>query len=87
MQITFLLGMREVSNAFTLFWIILTGILAGVASDPNPSHERIEMIIYGVLIKHETAGLILYETGCHDDMEKFWGPVILRSTGRASYMI
>lgn len=33
------------------------------------------MIVYGVLIEHATAGLILFETGCHDDMEKHWGPV------------
>lgn len=33
------------------------------------------MIVYGVLIKHATAGLILFETGCHDEMEKHWGPV------------
>ncbi|KAF7547304.1 hypothetical protein G7046_g9041 [Stylonectria norvegica] len=44
------------------------------ASNPNPTHKRIETIIYGVLIKHATAGLILFETGCHDDMEKNWGP-------------
>ncbi len=48
---------------------------AGSASDPNPKHERIEMIVYAVLIEHPTAGLILYETGCHDEMEKYWGPV------------
>ena len=35
------------------------------------------MIVYGVLIKHATAGLLLFETGCHDDMEKYWGPVSL----------
>jgi hypothetical protein len=33
------------------------------------------MIVYGVLIEHATAGLLLFETGCHDDMEKYWGPV------------
>ena len=49
--------------------------VAGSASNPNPKHERIEMIIYGVLIEHATAGLILYETGCHDEMEKYWGLV------------
>lgn len=47
----------------------------GTASNPNPKHKRIELIIYAVLIKHPTAGLILYETGCHDDMQKHWGPV------------
>jgi hypothetical protein len=31
------------------------------------------MIIYGVLVEHATAGLILFETGCHDEMEKHWG--------------
>ena len=34
-----------------------------------------DLILYSVLIEHATAGLILYETGCHDDMEKHWGPV------------
>ncbi len=48
---------------------------AGSASNPNPHHERIEMIVYGVLIEHPTSGLLLFETGCHDDMEKHWGPV------------
>ncbi|RVX74086.1 hypothetical protein B0A52_01918 [Exophiala mesophila] len=47
----------------------------GTASNPNPKHKRIDLIIYAVLIKHPTAGLILYETGCHDDMEKHWGPM------------
>jgi hypothetical protein len=47
----------------------------GTASNPQPKHERIEMIVYAVLIEHPTAGLILFETGCHDEMEKFWGKV------------
>ena len=47
----------------------------GTASNPQPNHERIEMIVYAVLIEHPTAGLILFETGCHDEMEKFWGKV------------
>ena len=45
------------------------------ASNPNPKHERIDLVIYSVLIEHPTAGLILFETGCHDDMEAHWGPV------------
>ncbi|KAK6385855.1 hypothetical protein LTS17_001427 [Exophiala oligosperma] len=48
---------------------------AGSASNPNPVHERIEMIVYAVLIEHPSAGLLLFETGCHDDMEKHWGPM------------
>ena len=47
----------------------------GTASNPQPKHRRIEMIIYAVLIEHPTAGLILFETGCHDEMEKYWGPM------------
>jgi hypothetical protein len=35
------------------------------------------MIVYGVLIEHPGTGLILFETGCHDEMEKYWGPVSL----------
>lgn len=50
-------------------------VSAGSASNPQPKHDRIEMIVYGVLIEHTTAGLLLFETGCHDDMEKYWGPV------------
>ncbi|KAL6249423.1 hypothetical protein RBB50_003276 [Rhinocladiella similis] len=48
---------------------------AGTASNPQPKHQRIEMIVYGVLIEHPGTGLILFETGCHDEMEKYWGPM------------
>lgn len=58
-----------------VYIVALTGNIAGSASNPQPHHERIEMIIFGVLIKHPTAGLLLFETGCHDEMEKHWGKV------------
>ncbi len=38
------------------------------------------MIVYGVLIEHATAGLLLFETGCHDEMEEHWGPVSHRTS-------
>ncbi|OQV09145.1 hypothetical protein CLAIMM_13308 [Cladophialophora immunda] len=48
---------------------------AGSASNPNPKHERIDLVLIAVLIEHPKEGLILFETGCHDDMEEQWGPM------------
>ncbi|KAK6379788.1 hypothetical protein LTS17_005861 [Exophiala oligosperma] len=48
---------------------------AGSASNPNPKHERIDLVLIAVLIEHPKAGLILFETGCHDDMKEQWGPM------------
>jgi hypothetical protein len=49
----------------------------GLASNPNPIHKRVELIIFAVLIEHPTAGLVLFETGCHDEMEKYWGSKVI----------
>ena len=44
-------------------------------SNLNPSHEEVETIVYAVLIEHLTPDLLLFESGCHDDVEKYWGSV------------
>lgn len=63
------------SVLFIYIYLSLTESKAGLASNPHPKHERVDLIIYSVLIEHATEGLILFETGCHDDMQAEWGPV------------
>ena len=58
---------------------------AGSASNPNPKHERIDLVLIAVLIEHPKAGLILFETGCHDDMKEQWGPVSILENDRSLF--
>jgi hypothetical protein len=47
----------------------LQGANGGAASDPNPVNKRRDLALISALIEHPTAGLILFETGCAEDLD------------------
>jgi hypothetical protein len=42
-------------------------------SNPNPVNKRRELILIAGLIHHPDMGLILFETGCAEDLDIAWG--------------
>lgn len=48
---------------------ILRGGNSGSAKEKNPQNKIRELGVFACLIEHPTAGLILYETGCAEDLE------------------
>lgn len=39
------------------------------ASNPNPENKKRDLIVMGALIEHPQAGLILFETGCAENVD------------------
>lgn len=48
---------------------LLQGANSSRASDPDPENKSRDLIIMAVLIEHPNMGLILFETGCAEDVE------------------
>jgi hypothetical protein len=48
---------------------LLRGANGSSASNKNPENEARDLIIMAVLIEHPHMGLILFETGCAEDVE------------------
>ncbi|KAH7127797.1 metallo-beta-lactamase superfamily protein [Dactylonectria estremocensis] len=51
----------------------LQGANASSASNPNPENKSRELISLAVLIDHPEAGLLLFETGCAENLDVKWG--------------
>lgn len=47
---------------------LLRGGNAGTLSNKNPENKRRNLIILSALIEHPGVGLILFETGCAEDL-------------------
>jgi hypothetical protein len=58
---------------------LLRGANSSSASNKNPENESRDLIIMAVLIEHPHMGLILFETGCAEDVEIVSAPSILKS--------
>ena len=65
------LGYLEVDKGF-----LMRGANTSTKSNPKPEHERAKGQLYAILIKHPTAGLILWETGAGHDYPEVWGPPV-----------
>lgn len=48
---------------------ILRGANTSLLSDPNPVNKRRQLVLLSALIEYPGVGLILYETGCAEDIE------------------
>ena len=48
---------------------LLRGGNGSSVSDPNPTNKRRALIILACLIEYPGIGLILYETGCAEDLK------------------
>ena len=48
---------------------LLRGGNTSSKSDPNPVNKRRELIVLSALIEYPGVGLILFETGCAEDLE------------------
>ena len=48
---------------------LLQGANSSRASDSDPENKSRDLIIMAVLIEHPHMGLILFETGCAEDVE------------------
>lgn len=48
---------------------LLQGANSSRSSDPDPENKSRDLIIMAVLIEHPHMGLILFETGCAEDVE------------------
>jgi glyoxylase-like metal-dependent hydrolase (beta-lactamase superfamily II) len=58
---------------------------ASTLSNQNPVSKRRRLIMYAVLIKHPTEGLILYETGAGPDYPEVVGPQVQDIFARVDY--
>ncbi|KAI9723554.1 MAG: hypothetical protein M1828_004150 [Chrysothrix sp. TS-e1954] len=74
------LGYLEVDKAF-----LCRGANTSTQSNPKPDHQREKGQLYAILIKHPTAGLILWETGAGYDYPKVWGPPVNDIFARTDY--
>lgn len=64
---------------------LLRGVNGGSKSDPNPTNKRRDLALIAGLIDHPTAGLILFETGCAEDVDVKWGAPITDVFPRTTY--
>ena len=64
---------------------LLRGANGGSSADPNPTNKRRDLALIAGLIHHPTAGLILFETGCAEDVEVKWGAPITDVFPRTTY--
>ena len=48
---------------------ILRGANASTLSNKNPENKRRELVILSALIEYPGVGLILFETGCAEDLD------------------
>lgn len=48
---------------------IFRGGNTSTLSDLNPVNKRRDLVVLSALIEHPHAGLILFETGCAEDLE------------------
>jgi glyoxylase-like metal-dependent hydrolase (beta-lactamase superfamily II) len=55
------------------------------ASNPQPTHDRREMVMISVLVEHPTEGLILFEVGPGQDYPSVWGPQLCDVFARIDY--
>jgi glyoxylase-like metal-dependent hydrolase (beta-lactamase superfamily II) len=69
----------------TLNYRLLRGVNGGSKSDPNPTNKRRDLALIAGLINHPTEGLILFETGCAEDVEVKWGAPITDVFPRTTY--
>lgn len=49
---------------------ILLGANGSSTSDPNPTHKRTDLMLIAGLINHPEFGLILFETGSAEDIQR-----------------
>lgn len=48
---------------------LLRGANTSTLSNPNPENKRRDLTVLAGLIEHPDMGLILFETGCAEDLE------------------
>jgi len=48
---------------------LLRGANAGTLSNKNPENKRRDLILLSALIEYPGVGLILFETGCAEDLD------------------
>jgi len=48
---------------------LLRGSNSGTMSNKNPENKRRDLIVLAALIEHPDVGLILFETGCAEDID------------------
>jgi hypothetical protein len=59
---------------------LLRGANSSSSSNKNPENEARDLIIMAVLIEHPHMGLILFETGCAEDVEIVSAPTLPESS-------
>ncbi|RMZ76172.1 hypothetical protein DV738_g5140, partial [Chaetothyriales sp. CBS 135597] len=64
---------------------LLRGAGSATLSNPNTQSKMRDLILLGCLIEHPTAGLILFETGCAEDVEVKWGAPLTDVFPRVEY--
>jgi len=64
---------------------ILRGSGASTLSDKNPESKQRELVVMAALIEHPDAGLILFETGCAENVEIKWGFPVTDLFPRTTY--
>ena len=51
---------------------LLRGANTSSNSEPNPTNKRRDLLVLAGLIEHPDMGLILFETGCAEDIQIAW---------------
>ncbi|OGE51032.1 hypothetical protein PENARI_c015G04589 [Penicillium arizonense] len=65
-------------------WVLRGGNTSSL-SNKNPENNRRELIVLSALIDYPGVGLILYETGCAEDLEVNWGAPLTDIFPRTGY--
>ncbi|BCS30756.1 N-acyl homoserine lactonase family protein [Aspergillus puulaauensis] len=74
------LGTLNVDDA----WLLL-GANGSSASNPNPPSKRRDLMLIAGLIDHPEMGLVLFETGSAEDVQRQWGPDAVDLFPRTQY--
>ncbi|TPX11937.1 uncharacterized protein E0L32_007435 [Thyridium curvatum] len=64
---------------------LLRGAQTSTLSDPKPEAKSRDLMLLACLIEHPIEGLILFETGCAEDLEVNWGAPLTDVFPRVEY--
>ncbi|KAL1890767.1 hypothetical protein Sste5346_008092 [Sporothrix stenoceras] len=66
---------------------LLRGGNTSTLSNKNPENKRRQLVVLACLIEYPGVGLILYETGCAEDIEVKWGAPLTDVFPRTKYNV
>ena len=83
----YVLGTTRRKDQELILHRLLRGGNTSSRSEPNPTNKRRDLLVLAGLIEHPDMGLILFETGCAEDLEIAWPAPLTDVFARTEYTV